>query len=84
MEWRQRRGSTWAIRQFSVSPISQATKFQREIDAFSNAAQIPVVKKSFSTIFAACESRILIPHTTLGTFNLLCLSKDRHRTERNR
>ena len=94
MEWHQRRRSTWvsaihgncqqfmAIHQFSVSRNSQATKSTRNRRIFQCCVRIPVV--NIVDIFAACESQIVIPHTTLGTFNLLCLSKDWHRTELTR
>lgn len=71
-----------AIHQFSVSRNSQATKSTRNRRIFQCCVKIPVV--NIVDIFAACESQIFIPHTTLGTFNLLCLSKDWHRTELNR
>lgn len=94
MKWHQRRRSTWvsaihgncqqfmAIHQFSVSRNSQATKSTRNRRIFQCCVRIPVV--NIVDIFAACESQIVIPHTTLGTFNLLCLSKDWHRTELTR
>ena len=94
MEWHQRRRSTWvsaihgncqqfmAIHQFSVSRNSQATKSKRNRRIFQCCVRFPVV--NIVDILLPVNHRLSSPHTTLGTFNLLCLSKDWHRTELTR